>query len=65
MDFHHLEDKDGTIARMVLSGSKSKIEAEIAKCVLICSNCHRIRHHGLVPKDGGEPPKLALFGFDS
>jgi hypothetical protein len=41
-DFHHLFDKDFGIARAT---SWLKIEAELKKCVLLCSNCHRLRHH--------------------
>lgn len=45
MDFDHREDekKDGTIARMVAVWSWAKLKAEIAKCDIVCSNCHRIR----------------------
>jgi hypothetical protein len=46
MDFDHLpgEEKRYEIARM-LSGTWSikSIEKEIAKCELVCSNCHRVR----------------------
>jgi hypothetical protein len=42
LDFHHLdsEEKEFEIAQLTLS--KSKMEEEIRKCVVICSNCHRI-----------------------
>lgn len=46
MDFDHRdgEKKEKEIARMVASGwSKIKVENEIKKCELVCSNCHRIR----------------------
>lgn len=46
MDFHHRpgEKKDNVLARAVgLCWSIARIEAEIAKCDLLCSNCHRIR----------------------
>ena len=43
MDFHHLEP--GTKERTMNNyASKSKVLAEIEKCVLLCSNCHRVRH---------------------
>jgi len=46
MDFDHLpgEDKVKYISKMVArSWSLAKIDAEIAKCELVCANCHRIR----------------------
>jgi hypothetical protein len=48
MDFHHVKGpKLGTVAYMWMSRKYSMhlLEEEMAKCVLICSNCHRIRHH--------------------
>lgn len=49
MDFHHLdpETKAGNVGQMVRSGySKARIEAEIAKCVLLCEHCHMSGRHG-------------------
>jgi hypothetical protein len=46
-DFHHLDPtkKDINIARFIKSKKKEDIVLnEITKCVLLCSNCHRIRH---------------------
>ncbi len=47
MDFDHLDGyKRECIEFNELRGAaKSKILAEIAKCELVCSNCHRIRTH--------------------
>lgn len=44
MDFDHLGDKTANIADMVNSGwSIKRIDQEVAKCELVCSNCHRLR----------------------
>lgn len=42
-DFHHLEDKDINPSRAI-STSLERAEEELSKCVLLCANCHRIRH---------------------
>lgn len=46
LDFHHRvnEDKLFGISEGVTKFSMSKILEEIAKCDLICSNCHRKLH---------------------
>ena len=47
MDFHHRNPEDKLFTIGQSSGkSKDAIIAEIAKCDVICSNCHRERHHG-------------------
>lgn len=44
MDFDHLGGKKETIARLANSEASIKtIKNEIAKCELVCSNCHRLR----------------------
>lgn len=47
MDFDHVRGtKVRDISAMLAStsASKTRILAEIAKCELVCANCHRIRH---------------------
>ena len=43
MDFDHLENKEFLMATIAGYGSKNKILKEVAKCEVVCSNCHRIR----------------------
>lgn len=48
LDFHHTnpEEKELSVATMQNRGyGKARILAEIAKCVVLCANCHRILHH--------------------
>lgn len=44
-DFHHLDpnQKDFALAKG-RHYTWEKIERELSKCVLLCANCHRIRH---------------------
>lgn len=46
MDFDHLRDKSFSIGNAAQRGwSKIKVLAEIEKCEVVCSNCHRERTH--------------------
>lgn len=46
-DFHHLDPKikERGIAQLIKNcATWERLKIEIDKCVLLCSNCHRIRH---------------------
>ena len=46
MDFDHVRGvKQANVMELVSTLSKKKIDEEIAKCEIVCSNCHRIRTH--------------------
>jgi hypothetical protein len=46
LDLHHIGPKVLPVTDMVRGAfSWSVIQAEIAKCVVVCANCHRRRHH--------------------
>jgi hypothetical protein len=49
LEFHHV---DGTHKDFIVSArwtiSFEKLKNEIAKCVLLCANCHREVHAGLI-----------------
>ena len=63
MDFDHLGDKVEIVSRMVWANvAKETILAEIAKCDLVCSNCHRIRTF-LKRKQCGAPRRYDRSGW--
>ncbi len=44
MDYDHVgTDKVANVARLIADGPMGKVLAEIAKCELVCANCHRLR----------------------
>lgn len=48
LDFHHKdgEEKENCVTTLVgLGYCKERILEEIAKCEVLCSNCHRILHY--------------------
>ena len=44
LDFHHLDssEKKDNVAELLLS--RKRMEEEIKKCIVLCSNCHRKLH---------------------
>ena len=51
LDFDHLRDKKYNISRMIHDGfSWAAIKKEIAKCEVVCANCHRVRTHDRLTK---------------
>lgn len=47
IDFHHIDskDKDFGINHLIHNSSLKLLKLEIAKCCLLCSNCHRKLHY--------------------
>jgi len=46
LDFHHIDpkSKDSEVSNLFRKGQISKAKLEIEKCIILCSNCHRIHH---------------------
>ena len=55
MDFDHLRDKVQTVSVLGKTGTLTRIKDEIAKCELVCSNCHRIRTYSRRGLETGVP----------
>jgi len=54
MDFHHIDEETKDVAAkrngsamtaILCRRSKARILEELEKCVVLCANCHRIRHN--------------------
>lgn len=65
LDFHHLDpaQKDRSVAKAVIQGwSIERLEREIAKCLVLCANCHRKLHYEerLAPVSGVEPADMSF-----
>ena len=49
LDFHHEGDKERNLSAAAVNGwSIERTLREIEKCVVLCANCHRKHHAGLV-----------------
>jgi hypothetical protein len=46
LDFHHAnpDDKECNVNLATISRSDAKVVAELNKCILLCSNCHKELH---------------------
>ena len=45
-DFHHKDPKEKEVGlAKLMHRTWDLIEKELVKCVLLCSNCHRVLHH--------------------
>jgi hypothetical protein len=46
LDFHHIdpETKYKEVALLLRNAALDTIQAEIAKCIILCANCHRKFH---------------------
>lgn len=47
LEFHHTDPSTKTdgVARLYM-GRRERLDEELAKCEVICANCHNIEHYG-------------------
>jgi hypothetical protein len=56
LDWHHTDDtKEGIVGR---ADSIAQAEREMAKCVVLCANCHRVHH---AEERGAHPKSIPAF----
>ena len=50
LEFHHInpDEKDFGIGQKGYTRSFERNKAEVDKCILVCANCHREIHNGLI-----------------
>tara|TARA_Y100000310_G_scaffold334969_2_gene415897 strand:+ start:647 stop:1150 length:504 start_codon:yes stop_codon:yes gene_type:complete len=68
LDFHHKDSKkkDFLISKMVGGGySKNRIEEEVSKCIVLCSNCHRELHFLSSGSSSMVEPKISNLVVES
>lgn len=60
MDFDHREGvrKTAIVSRLVANQSWTRLHAEIAKCDIVCSNCHRMRTYRRLLASGARLPYM-------
>lgn len=61
LEFHHIDatTKEFGISTEGITRRWDKIEAELAKCVLLCANCHREVHAGARQLSAADGPDRA------
>ncbi|AGM11398.1 HNH endonuclease [Halogranum tailed virus 1] len=49
LDLHHVDNKEHNISKLRADdASYERIDKELEKCVVICANCHRKLHNGII-----------------
>lgn len=53
LEFHHVDDKEKNVSQLIMdAASIERVENEINKCRILCSNCHRKEHISETLVDG-------------
>jgi predicted HNH restriction endonuclease len=61
LEFHHIDPKtkDEGVSRLIRGRLRQKVIDEVNKCVLVCSNCHKMIHAGIK-----KCPELIIVSVD-
>jgi len=66
LEFHHRDPKKKEIEISKFANNNNltyKQIRELEKCVLLCSNCHKKCHAGMIEEEIEEIPEIELFEF--
>lgn len=62
LEFDHVADKQANVADLVGMGrSPERIDGEIARCQIVCANCHRLRTAGRAAWTRGSPDRRSAL----
>jgi hypothetical protein len=66
LDFHHQDGKEMAVTNAMKAGwSWKRLMSEIAKCIVLCANCHRKEHWSRSSLDRTFASEAEGTGFDS
>lgn len=60
LEFHHLDPKKKDFGIAAVTRSWENIKDELDKCILVCANCHREIHAGIIDVSLTPPERLEL-----
>lgn len=65
LDFHHLDSttKEGDVSIFASHKAKEKTINEINKCLVVCANCHRKIHFGVLSSKKKKPCKVLMTDY--
>ena len=64
LEFHHLDPKKKDFGIAAVTRSWENIKDELDKCILVCANCHREIHAGMIDVSLTPPERLELPTHD-
>ena len=51
LEFHHLDPSKKDFSISGKSYSFQRLKSEIDKCIMVCSNCHKEIHNGIITEE--------------
>ena len=64
--FHHVnpKEKENTVSFLIRTTCYDKMIKEVKKCMLVCSNCHRIIHRSLIKSPNINTKRKRKYKFE-